>query len=60
MLARSLKRIPDMDPPPSLAPEDKPTPAELGRLALELLRELAQNDPELAERMIDLGLDPQG
>jgi hypothetical protein len=47
-----------MDPPPRLDPEDKPEPAELGRLALELLRELARDDPALAERMIELGIDP--
>jgi hypothetical protein len=48
-----------MDPPPPLAPEDRPDPAALGRLALQLLRELAEHDPALADRLIELGIDPR-
>jgi hypothetical protein len=48
-----------MDPPPRLAPEDRPDPAALGRLALELLHELAHDDPDLAKRMTELGLETE-
>ena len=37
-----------VDPP--LAPEDKPDAESFARLARQLLRELAQQDPALAER----------
>ena len=46
------------DPPPILGPEEKPDAAELGRLALQLLHELAQTDANVAERMRDLGIGP--
>jgi hypothetical protein len=44
------------DPPPDLSPEDRPDEAELGRLALSLLRELAQSDPRVAEKLVRLGI----
>lgn len=46
-----------VEPPPILGPDEKPDAAELARLALELLRELAQHDPVIAERMRDEGMD---
>jgi hypothetical protein len=46
-----------MDDPPKLEPHEKPDPEELCRLALRLLRELAQHDPDLAARMQALGIE---
>ena len=47
-----------MDPPPQLRPEEKLSEREMAELALRLLRALAADDPGLAERMRQLGLDP--
>ena len=46
------------DLPPQLGPEDMLSEAEMAELALRLLRELAADDPVLADRMRRLGLDP--
>jgi hypothetical protein len=46
------------DPPP-LRPEEKVHPAEFGRLALKLLRELAKQNPELARRVRERGIEPR-
>lgn len=46
------------DPPPLLRPEEKPTPAELHKLARELLSELARDDVTLALKMRELGVPP--
>ena len=46
------------DPPPQLGAEDMLSEAEMAALALRLLRELAADDPVLADRMRRLGLDP--
>lgn len=48
-----------MDSPPHIPPDERLNPTELGLLALRLLRELAANDPVLAERLRRLGLDPR-
>lgn len=48
-----------MDEPPPLDQSGRPSEAELGRLALKLLRELAQQDPVLAARIAALGIDPE-
>jgi hypothetical protein len=47
-----------LDPPPKIGPEDQLSKTELAELALGLLRELAAQDPALADRMRRLGLDP--
>jgi hypothetical protein len=46
----------ERDPPPELAPHEKPTPAEFARIALELLKEQARDDAELAEKMRQRGI----
>jgi hypothetical protein len=45
-----------IDPPPSLRADETPNDAELAALALELLRERAQDDPDLAAQMRQRGL----
>ena len=47
-----------MDPPPQLLPEEKPSKHEMAELALRLLRDMAADDPVLADRMRRRGLDP--
>jgi hypothetical protein len=51
-----------MDQPPVLGPGQLPSPEELYRLAVDLLRELAQHDPKIAEKARARGieLDPVG
>ena len=44
------------DPPPEFGPDDLPSPEKMSRLANELLREMAQDDPELAQRLCHLGI----
>jgi hypothetical protein len=58
-IARADQRstLPGMhDQPPTLDPRDKPTPEALAKLALELLREQAKADPQLAAKMRARGL----
>lgn len=45
-----------MDEPPVLGPDEKPSPEEFGRLSLKLLRELAQHDPRIAQKLRDEGI----
>jgi len=45
---------------PPLSPADIPGEAEFGRLACVLLRELAAQDPAIAERAHALGIDLAG
>jgi SOS response regulatory protein OraA/RecX len=47
-----------MDHRPRFAPEDLLDPAGLAELALQLLRERARSDPELALRMRKRGIEP--
>jgi hypothetical protein len=47
------------DPPPKLGPDEVPTREELGRLALSLLRELAETYPAVAEMMRERDIDPE-
>ena len=48
-----------MDSPPHVPPELRLSEREMAALALRLLRELAADDPALARRMHQLGLDPR-
>ena len=47
-----------MDSPPHVPFEDRLSDREMAALALSLLREMAADDPALAKRMHQLGLDP--
>jgi hypothetical protein len=46
-----------MDPPPILQPHEKPDATEFAGLALSLVRELAEQQPELAELARARGLE---
>jgi hypothetical protein len=48
------------DPPPGLAPHEKPTPEELARIARELLEERAKDDAQLAEKIRQRGIPLNG
>jgi len=48
-----------MEQPPQFGPDEKPGPGEFSRLAGELLREMAQHDLRLAERLRLDGHDPE-
>jgi len=37
-----------------------PSPEQLGRLARELLREMAQHNPEFEKRLRDEGIEAEG
>ena len=49
-----------MEKPPKPPPEDRPDEVALRRMALPLLRELGKTDPELAKKMRERGIDPDG
>ena len=49
-----------MEKPPKPPPEDRPDEVALRRMALPLLRELGKADPELAKKMRERGIDPDG
>lgn len=46
------------DPPPALRPDEKPSPAELAKLAREVLSDMAKDDPSLAQAMRERGIPP--
>jgi hypothetical protein len=46
-----------MDEPPKFGPDEKPGPEEFSRLARDLLRRLASEDPQVADRLRREGLD---
>ena len=46
-----------MDAPPILRPEETPSPAELARLARELLHEMANDRQDFADWVQARGLD---
>jgi len=51
--SRQMKK----DPPPQFAPDELLSPEQYSELALELLRELAQDDPDVAQQLRDAGLE---
>jgi hypothetical protein len=48
-----------MDDPPVLGPDERPSPQQLGQLARQLLREMAEHDSGLAKRLRNEGIDPE-
>lgn len=47
----------EQDHPPKLNPSERPTPAELKRIAQALLSEMARDDPMLARAMLERKID---
>jgi hypothetical protein len=46
----------EKDPPPQLEPSELPSPEQMGRIARELLREMAQYTPEFESRIYRAGI----
>ena len=44
------------EPPPSYEPDEIPTRVEMAQIARVLLRERAEDDPQLAMKMRELGI----
>ena len=55
-MAQAVWGVGYRDPPPALAPDEKPTPEELARIARELLWARAAVDAQLAAQMVERGI----
>jgi hypothetical protein len=48
-----------MEEPPKLAPDEQPSPEGFSLLALSLLWKMAQDDPRMAQRLREAGIELQ-
>jgi hypothetical protein len=49
-----------MERPPQLGPDERPSPEGFSLLALRLLRKMARDDPGLAHRLHEAGIELGG